>query len=198
MGLDISAYSRMEPVEEPPKDDDGDIDWDKAYDLGYVHVFANAGFEASTRGLRNHDVVTTVGKYDWIADGCYRPREDSDSIGFRAGSYGSYGLYRKQLAALVGIDDPHAIWNNPEAHRDLPFFEQINFSDCEGTIGPEAAADLLKDYEDHSEAWLAHLSSKKIRDGGLHLSWIKSFQESYETWAKAFRLAADGGLVDYH
>ena len=37
---------------------------------------------------------------------------------------------------------------NPEK-EGLPFVELINFSDCEGVIGPEVAAKLAKDFADY-------------------------------------------------
>lgn len=57
-------------------------------------------------------------------------------------------------------------------------------SDCEGVIGPEVSAKLVKDFADFDER-------AKTRGG-------KYFYALYCDWRKAFEMAADGGAVSFH
>lgn len=97
-----------------------------------------------------------------------------ESFGFRAGSYGGYSLWREQLAALAGYP----------AVTAGPFYELINFSDCEGVIGAAVSAKLAKDFAAFQEKADAHEDE-----------W---FRDRYAKWRQAFEMAADGGCVDFH
>jgi len=149
------------------------------YDAGYIRVYANRDFPGRTDGL--------------VVDGIY---EKSDNAAheqdFRAGSYSSYSAWREQLAILAGYPEGtsreedrefrHSLsaWNNAEKTKGLPFWELIDFSDCEGTIGPVVSAKLAKDF--------AEQQPKADAIGGY-------FLEKYNQWRHAFELASDGGAV---
>lgn len=63
-----------------------------------------------------------------------------------------------------------------------PFSELINFSDCEGVIGPKTAAKLARDFaafEAQAEAW------------------GDDFYDQYLNWEEVFLMAADGGAVAF-
>ena len=86
--------------------------------------------------------------------------------------------------AFVGVV-PKELWTlspDDEAARATPFYELINFSDCEGFIGPKTSAKLAKDFA----AW-----QEKAGERG----W---FSEKYAQWRAAFELAANGGVVQFH
>jgi len=75
---------------------------------------------------------------------CYET--SGNVIEFRAGSYSGYNKWRDELARRA-LDLPAAtVWEDPSRFVEAPFFELINFSDCEGTIGPDAASDLATDF----------------------------------------------------
>jgi hypothetical protein len=112
--------------------------------------------------------------------------EEAD--GFRAGSYGGYNRWRRQLAAMVGIDNVDRWWKNPDAR---PFAELINFADNEGVIGPIVSAKLAKDFADHQEQ-AEHYAANDLTDDG---EW---FLRKYGEWREAFETAAQGGYVDFH
>lgn len=105
-------------------------------------------------------------------DSVYRFEEEYD---FRAGSYSGYGWWRDELEAFAEDED---------------FFELINFADNEGAIGTSVSKKLLNDFVSNYEH--AKVFAKSLRDDGEW--WIKQ----YETWMKAFELAADDGAVAFH
>jgi hypothetical protein len=169
MGLDISAYSnaRLITDHEPLEDE-----W--CEDENHVNAYITDGaFHRSFRGLLNGH--------------CYDVSE-SEGHGFRAGSYGGYNYWREDLARFALGVDPGEVWTAPLGYQDAPFFELINFSDCEGAIGPEAAVDLLKDFYDHRDKYRA---SHSVLDRTYDL-------ERYDDWTKACELAAAGGLIIFH
>lgn len=132
------------------------------------------------------------------ADGLEGLYQHSGSMdGFRAGSYSGYNQFRQQLAEFllthvldVEFDEEpdHHIWNNAEKFRGKPFYELIDFSDCEGTIGPETSAKLAEDFEEHEEEF-KEWAEKSIEE---HSDY---YIEKYEAWKDAFRLASDTGAV---
>ena len=105
---------------------------------------------------------------------------DSEEYDFRAGSYGGYNRWREVLDL---------------ARKGLPsyaFEEIIEFSDCEGTIGPSVSLKLRDDFVRYAEQVKAKVRELVPDDRGEY--WI----EKYEDWTKAFTLAADGGCVIFH
>jgi hypothetical protein len=149
---------------------------DEAYDLGLEIPWINDDFPARAAGVEP-DVAYEV----------------NEQWGFRAGSYGGYNEWRKQLAELTGITDQRAFVRrcaeieDDGGRLDHPFAELIWFSDCEGVIGPEVAARLAKDFKEWDE---------RARDCGCddHEWWY----ELYGTWRRAFEDAAQGGFVVFH
>ena len=119
-----------------------------------------------------------------LPEGIYATSGDVD--GFACGSYGRYGKWREALAALVGVSTDD-IWNGPEdIAKATPFYELINFADNEGTIGPAVSAKLAADFDKYAE-----------RAAGHRPDW-PSWHETYEDFRKAFHLAANGGVVQFH
>jgi hypothetical protein len=187
MGLDIMAYSKLQPVSAAPSDPD------EQYEQGYVHAFAYSAFPRSTRGLRNGGDVHPISDTSTtmiIAESWYKTTADTETIGFRAGSYSGYGFFRGLLASLVGTT-PEAMWDDPGA-VDQPFYELIHFADNEGCIGPEAARDLLADFREHRDAWAQMVKANADLAGA-----VDYYIDKYDEWIRAFELASDGGLVEF-
>jgi hypothetical protein len=182
MGLDISAWEFATVLPEHPV---GDSCWERTTPEGawddsfvpHVHVWKSAfdAFPQSSRGLER--------------ERCYEV--SGESIGFRAGSYSGYSEWRGMLARFGMGTDPRWVWSEPETFKDTPFFELVNFSDCEGSIGPEACADLSVDFETMRDEILNSRSWPRPEDW----DW---FVDLYDTWASAFALAANTGLVEFH
>lgn len=192
MGLDITAYSRLEHVGKHEKDvelnegEPGGLD-DWCYYENHVQAFAYDCFPRSFRGI---PVLGRFGGNDgtaFITGGCYAVTEKTETLGFRAGSYGGYNHWRGDLAAQFN-PAPMSFDRGPtmaEPDPDLPFYELIWFADSEGTIGPEAAADLLVDFRDHADRYVLP-------------EMYRSYPDIYGNWTRACELAADGGLIRFH
>lgn len=161
MGLDITAYKTATLVRAATLKQITDADYDVE---GTTILYQMGCFEAQSDGLPG---------------GVYRVSEEERD--FRAGSYGGYNHWRSQLAELTG-KRASAIHNDPAPVG--PFVELINFSDCEGFIGPKTSAKLAKDFADWQDRADAHGD--------------EYFAQRFADWRKAFELAAGAGVVKFH
>lgn len=176
MGLDITAYRKLERVEHPVFTPDGQdlADWDTQ-----VRAYVNNDFPGRADPIV-HGVVYTY----------------AERFSFRAGSYGGYNQWRDQLARYAGwLLGAPGCWNHCAGkpgydHHDAtePFKELINFSDCEGIIGTYAAQKLLNDFRNEQEK----ITQQAINNGEDY------FVELYRHWMRACEFAADGGMIDFH
>ena len=177
MGLDITAYRQLEKltgvtsVDGVPTGPNGE-EFDD-YDL---HAYTNSDFPGRNGSIEDRAFYKASG-----------------SMGFRAGSYSGYNAWRDELAKIAGYPSvalneygvtrySHAAgaW----AESSGPFWEMINFSDCEGTIGPEISRKLAEDFAAFDEKAKAS-----------EIGW---FYETYQKWREAFEMASDAGAVDFH
>jgi hypothetical protein len=177
MGLDITAYRGLTKAQ-PGEGIDPTYPEESDYDNGWVRMYVNTDFS---------------GRNDSIEDrAIYKP---ADQFGFRAGSYSGYSVWRNQLAEMAGYSTAVVAGDRyaelyPAArgvHLDPqpgPFVELINFSDCEGVIGPETSAKLAQDFAAFQEKADAHPDD-----------W---FRDRYALWRKAFEMASDNGAVAFH
>ncbi|KWO50055.1 hypothetical protein WT98_17135 [Burkholderia territorii] len=65
-----------------------------------------------------------------------------------------------------------------------PFWELIDFSDAEGTIGPEVCRKVYQDFVQY-------------RDLATQVS-TPYFYDSYVDWMKAFEMCANNGAIVFH
>lgn len=171
MGLDITAYSNLKHVGRHTDD------W--CENEHHVEAFAYADFPQSFRGLpvvEQREIGRMFDKTPIFDSGCFVLTEGTETHSFRAGSYSGYNQWRADLQRQ---------FNSPLL-ADGPFYELIWFADNEGSIGPEAAADLLADFREHADAY----------DPGTE--YPDYMREKYTDWTRAFELAAVGGLVRFH
>jgi len=171
MGLDVSAYSKLVEAPDAERDEDGEpVDYDN-----YRNFYFNKDFPGRAEGLK--EGMT------------YKLGEEGSGL---STGYGRYSAWRDELAKLAGypaepyerygrVEQSHCMpcWNGAQG----PFAEQINFSDCDGTIGPVVSAKLAKDYADFAE--------KAEAVGGY-------FWEKYQEWKVVFEIAANDGAVVFH
>jgi hypothetical protein len=168
MGLDITACEHASPV--IPCDQDNE---DHAY-TDHIIAWVFEGFERSLRGLE-------MGV-------CYEV--SGEMTEFRVGSYSSYHAWREELAQRALRVSAMTVGEYPSIFVNQPFFELINFSDDEGTIGPEAASDLAADFG----ALRAKIAARPWADPEDE-AW---FMEVYDQLQCAFeRAAGGGGLVKF-
>ena len=162
MGLDISAHRQAVPVDPADLTAEGEPrDWADLDYQGYGRLLDHSHFP---------------GRVDGLKEGYYRVAE---TFGFRAGSYSGFNTWRNELAQLTGAASAQEVWGR--GAQPGPFVELINFSDCEGCIGPLTSAKLAADFAAFQD---------KVGHG-----W---FGEQYARWRKAFEMAADGGFVEFH
>jgi hypothetical protein len=167
MGLDVTWYRDAKLAPEAELDSDGyPVDWD-----AFVKLTKNPDFP---------------GRCDDVAEGVY---SYGDSGGFRAGAYSGYNDWREELAAMAGYsrvagESPrHAHSNGAWQANGGPFWELINFTDCDGVIGTAVSAKLARDFADWQD---------RLPEGDT------LFAERYAQWRNAFEQAQHGGFVDFH
>lgn len=160
MGLDVSVYSKLEEVtNEIGFYEDGEVK------DGFVCLYDNNSFEGRILPQKDRSAY----RYDNNADGVY-------IIGI---GYGRYNAWRNQLAVMAGYGSDEDAFNADSGD----FWELINFSDCEGTIGTYAAKKLLADFEKHQQ--------KADVIGGF-------FLDMYNEFKKACEIASDNGAIVFH
>ena len=173
MGLDIVAYSKLEPQR------------DERVEAVMQSIFSPLGeevmeiFEASER-VRCMDMK--VGKW--------HRTEDTKETHFRAGSYSTYNRFRALLAECFHGVDPSAIWEDEWSWEGSRFFEMINGSDCDGVYGPTDSEKLHRDFEEGEELFQEFLADKfeDDNDGEYYLNTYRNFKEGYG-------LAAEEGVL---
>jgi hypothetical protein len=136
---------------------------------------------------------------DGYQEGFYRVH--GERVGFRAGSYSGYGNWRRHLCRMALGEEPEEVWATPEVFAGRPFVELINFSDCEGVIGPKTSAKLARDFADFAEQAEQYVEQNGRGDKTGKVGpeqGIDWFLESYREWREAFDLAADDGFVTFH
>ena len=70
-----------------------------------------------------------------------------------------------------------------------PFFELINFSDCEGTLGPVVVAKLAQDFA-------AFQAAVDLLPPEAHVGSYR-FASQYANWRRALDLAAQDGAIKF-
>lgn len=174
MGLDISAYSRVREIGIASDTEE----WEREYWMqgraDTFYVWPSHVLEPDFPGRLEGSIVRPNGVYEY-AGSCY----------FRAGSYSGYNEWRNELSiATIGVP-AKTVWRTPSAYEDSPFFELVQFSDCEGFIGPVVAGRLLED--SHAPSITAYAKGRGGRFEGLFVQW-----------RRAFELASDGGVIKFH
>lgn len=177
MGLDITAYSKVEKLDANVNDNGYPVSNTTDEEVDYSCVaYVNEHFPH---------------RADDIEDGAVY--DCDDSFGFRAGSYSGYSGWREELAKLAGYPAASIERYGEQRFRhdvgawaasDGPFWEMIMFSDCEGVIGTSVCSKLAKDFADF--------------DGRAKNIGNEWFYNLYQQWHKAFELASNNGFVDFH
>jgi hypothetical protein len=178
MGLDITAYRGLTNMDCVFDADCEPINPTTREPLDGVMFYVNDDFQGRN-GSVEHKVFYGA----------------ADSFGFCAGGYGGYNAWRNSLAELAGYGavpvDRHNTGNVELRHDEAawqvgggPFWELINFSDCEGVIGTEVSAKLAADFAAFQEKADAHAN--------------EYFRSKYAEFRKAFEMAADCGAVQFH
>lgn len=158
MGLDIACYSKVSLYKEA---DDAE---DDLY-MTHAYVYLNPDFP---------------GREDGLVQGWYTYE---DSLHFQAGSYSGYNIWRDQLSCLALGVTPEVVWKNTDRYRGQRCFELINFSDCEGSIGPKTSEKIYRDL----------IQVRAFHDGLEDPHFVALLDE----WLRGMALAADNGLCNF-
>ena len=193
MGLDISAISKLKPIEIPEgieKWSDEYYDWEKDIGGNVWNLQPNSWFPEQSEGIYE-GTTQSEGEY----------------FGFRAGSYSGYGEWREDLARAAGyIGGAQEVWGEfeNEPSGDVyakPFTDLINFSDADGVIGPIVSEKLYNDfvnYEDKIMKIVDHWYLKMDPDKEYDTDSVKWFRAKYNDWKQAFNVARNNGAVIFH
>ncbi|KVN82401.1 hypothetical protein [Burkholderia ubonensis] len=169
-GLDITAYSGLKIVESPVLSSDGMPQRENQV------ILESGDFPERFRGLESGKVYQFESSFD-----------------FRAGSYSGYNAWRNKLAKLAGYQPSTSVRNDVvELRYDEtawkldhgPFWELIDFSDAEGTIGPDVCRKVYQDFVQYRD------QAAQVADA--------YFYESYGDWMKAFEMCANHGAIVFH
>ena len=155
MGLDIVAFNKIEPVKELKKDGENE----SSINLDYV------------RQTFPHVVPDLIKNKYYLID---------EAKSFRAGSYSFYSLWRQELS-LFAIQQKIKV----DKFELLPFEEMINFSDCEGLIGPAISEKLYKDFLIFEKLAEKHNPKKMNQE-----DWLANYQDFKEAFGAARRKGA--------
>lgn len=178
MGLDVTAYRKVKKLDVLFNEHGEAVDPSSREPIeDYFIARESEDFPGRAAGLDN------MAAYSY---------EESKS--FWSGGYSKYNYWREELAKMAGYpvsetdvygrkEYLHALsaWNGTITGG--PFYELIDFSDCEGTIGPIVSRKLARDFEE----WTDRASAI----GG-------SFYEKFMEWRRCFELASDAGAVRFH
>ncbi|EPM3685319.1 hypothetical protein ACTLMX_000282 [Escherichia coli] len=176
MGLDITAYSNIKRLDAHLNDDGEAVNNSNGAEVEehYFHVWKNPSFP---------------GRADELVDGAVYAYEDCTGHGV---GYGGYYWWRNELAEMAGYPvGEYESGHGKEANHfggvlnsdSGPFYELINFSDCEGFIGTVVATKLLADFKTF------HDKAEAIGD---------RFFEQYKHWQSAMEMASNNGCISFH
>lgn len=160
MGLDVGWYTRLTKLPTPTTPEE----WDRFHDSGALDLWENEDFPFTLEPLE---------------PGFYECREGGS---FQAGSYGTYGLWRRWLCKTVlGKEIEQIRYGSYNVKDPQPFYQLLNYSDCEGVLGTMVCEKLAQDFRVYEE---------KARYCGEPHDLVR-----YRDFADAFERASDGGCV---
>lgn len=177
MGVSIRGYRKAKRVDMGIFDADGEpIDRKTGTSIKYdAQVFANPDFPGRDEG---------------VVSECFYISDEACEVGLMG--YGRYSVMRNVLAKVAGYPEmaceidgfKHmsncvACWSGESG----PFSELINFSDCDGVIGPVVSKKLAGDFADFQEKADAFGSDE--------------FSKFYAGMRQAFEFAAQDGFVTF-
>lgn len=172
MGLDIYAYRNADKLPNYYVDEQGYACDKDTHERNHAaqRIWVNPDFPD---------------RADELEDGAFYDAESAESSVTMG--YGNYGNFRNTLAAVAG-------WPAQEGERfpysasvwyanGGPFWELINFSDCEGVIGPNTCAKIAADFAAYQEKADAHPD--------------ELFRNRYAQVRQLFEHAAGSGFVKF-
>ena len=81
------------------------------------------------------------------------------------------------------------VLDNLKDFKDQPFFQFLDMSDCNGTIGPGESKIIAGDFINNKNKFSEGLGDEE------EAKWM---MQTYEDWITAFTTAAQDGIVMFH
>lgn len=157
MGLDVSVYRNLR---KPTVEETENEEWDVSTHVDHPSwKYKMNNFEADSY---------------YMAD-----RIDGADVRY---SYSSHSFFRNELCRITNWEMD---FDNCEELKDKPFYEMINFTDCDGCLDWEIASILYKNFCDHEETARKEFNNRWF---GKYQDWKNVFKEGKEV----------GSLVDFH
>lgn len=123
-------------------------------------------------------------------DGVYL--QDGLTHKFAAGSYIGYNTFRGFLTQAIYGKDPEEIWTeSSDVGWGDPFYEIIDFTDCNGVVGPETSAKLFQDFDEYEEQFKNYAQENCENK-------CEKIVRLYGRFRAAFKVASDTGVVIFH
>lgn len=172
MGLDITAISHITPT------------------LGEEDVLLGSiGLDTEKFYVHPHFASKVSEFKDYVEDDCvtFMQSDESKTHSFSAGSYSTHNQFKNEICKMIlGISLEEFLTDIPK-YKGKPFFEFLDMSDCNGSIGPNAAKECLTDFVNHKDKFCI-----EREDGD---KWMN---DAYNEWIGIFTLAAQDGIVMFH
>lgn len=137
--------------------------------------------------------IDEFGTHQDLPEGRYSPSKEYRHHSFRAGSYSGYNRWRETLSLAIHGVMPSIIWDSPGEYKGKDFFEIINFSDCEGFMGPQVSKKLHSDFIKNREIFIQYLHSVHEKMEGSY-----SFNYDlrvYDDFTLSFEISKDSGVL---
>jgi hypothetical protein len=126
--------------------------------------------------------------------GLYAFTRSSRRHSFRAGSYSGYNWWRNELSLFALGEEDESVWVEPQSFRGKPFWELIDFTDCDGRIGTTVAAKLAADFTGYAKKAARYAGTITVEDyPEAGANWLATYRE----FATALRLAAKDGALTF-
>lgn len=178
MGLDVSAYRKLTKLDAIASEDHEPLlrSTLEPYEGNWFRVYHEPHFPGRADELEDRAFYAYEECGEGVSVGYSGHMHFRDELAKLSGwALSSYEQYGKQWPSYCA-----SAWNADGG----PFWELINFSDCEGTIGAAVCAKLAKDFAEYQTKADAH---ENLR-----------FRALYADWRKACEFAADGGALNFH
>lgn len=157
MGLDITAYRKLEVVENPKYDEYGELEnWDTEWKPGSSMEWAETYFPGRAEGLDSTAV------YRW-----------SEKEVFRAGSYSGYNWWREKLAEFSG----------KAAFQELINFSDCE--GCIGSVVSKKLFQDFQTYESKAKGFSEGIENGKLWFE-KYLNWKEAFEMAADGGAVDF------------
>lgn len=173
MGLDITAISNIVPMM-------GDEDL----------LLDSIGMNTEVFYVHPHFSNKVAEFKDYTEDNkvSYMTSDTSKVHAFRVGSYSTHNQFKNKISKIMIGVTLETLFDNLDDYVDHPFFEFLDMSDCNGSIGPNVSKTILKDFIDYRDKFMTNLEE----NGDTSDKWMV---ETYDNWIKSFEYSAQDGIL---